>query len=49
MEEEKGGREIWPAVPQLTEMSTRKLEEEEEFCSKLETESCFSARPELVW
>lgn len=49
-EEDSGGREIWPAVPRPTgEAKTTKLDEEEEFCSKLEAESCFSLRPELMW
>ncbi|KUI66276.1 Choline monooxygenase, chloroplastic [Cytospora mali] len=49
-EEEQGGQDIWPAVPKATgEMKTRKLDEEEAFCSKLEAESCMGLKPELVW
>lgn len=48
-EELQGGGEIWPAVPRITgEMDTRKLNEEEDFCSKLDAASC-TAREELAW
>lgn len=49
-EDAQGGHEIWPAVPKIIgEMNTGKLSEEEAFCSKLESESCLGARPELAW
>jgi hypothetical protein len=47
-EEQQGGQEIWPAVPKLPGGMAAKLEEEEQFCSKLEAASCVS-RPELAW
>lgn len=49
-EEAQGGREIWPATPKAAgEMKTGKLDEEEAFCSKLESETCLGSRPELAW
>ena len=47
-EEQKGGQEIWPALPKFSETMTDKLQEEENFCSQLEAASCMS-RPELAW
>ncbi|KAI0595986.1 Rieske domain-containing protein [Biscogniauxia sp. FL1348] len=48
--EEEQGREIWPAAPQITgEMKTEKLEEEEDFCSRLEASSCAAKREQLAW
>ena len=48
--EEELGREIWPAEPQMTgEMKTGKLEEEEDFCSRLEASSCAAKREQLAW
>lgn len=45
----QGGREIWPATPNLYgEMNTGKLSEEEAFCSELEKAAC-GARQELAW
>ena len=47
-EDTNDGREIWPAVPKISgQMKTDKLEEEEEFCAKLEADC--PARPELSW
>ncbi len=49
-EEQQGGREIWPAEPQVVgEMKTGKLEEEEEFCSRLEASSCEMKGKQLAW
>ncbi|QDS71933.1 hypothetical protein FKW77_000705 [Venturia effusa] len=49
LEIEKGGREIWPAVPELSgEMASDMLAEEELFCSQLEADACMS-KPELAW
>ena len=49
MEEQRGGSEIWPAVPKPTgEMRTKKLSEEEAFCSKLDPGNCM-VREELAW
>lgn len=51
-EEEQGGREIWPAVPEVEgEMRTGKLVEEEKFCETLEAASmnCMAGQPELAW
>lgn len=43
-------QEIWPAMPKRAgEMNTGKLQEEEMFCSKLESESCLGRKPELAW
>ncbi|KAI5919365.1 Rieske domain-containing protein [Camillea tinctor] len=48
--EEELGREIWPAEPQIAgEMKTGKLEEEEDFCSRLEAASCAAKREQLAW
>jgi hypothetical protein len=48
-EEQNGGREIWPALPILSKsMMTKKLSEEQQFCSQLEASSCLK-RPELAW
>ena len=48
--EEEAGREIWPAVPKVVgEMKTGKLSEEEQFCSKLESEAGCGLSPELTW
>ncbi|KAI1634286.1 Rieske domain-containing protein [Biscogniauxia mediterranea] len=48
--EEELGREIWPAAPEITgEMKTEKLEEEEDFCSRLEASSCAAKREQLAW
>lgn len=47
-EDNNNGREIWPAVPKVSgQMKTEKLEEEEEFCARLEADC--PARPELSW
>lgn len=47
-EEQQGGREIWPAIPKLSEHMTEKLAGEERFCSQLEAATCLN-RPELTW
>lgn len=48
-EDRQDGREIWPAAPKIDgEMKTSKLEEEEQFCSRLEAASC-TANAELAW
>ncbi|KAE8381805.1 hypothetical protein BDV26DRAFT_278429 [Aspergillus bertholletiae] len=46
-EEQQGGREIWPALPKLSEQMTEKLADEERFCSQLEAATCLN-RPELI-
>lgn len=49
-EELQRGQEIWPAAPKVSgEMNTEKLQEEQMFCSRLESESCLGSKPELVW
>lgn len=49
-EEQQGGREIWPAEAQVVgEMKTAKLEEEEEFCARLEASGCAAKREQLAW
>lgn len=49
-EELNHGQEIWPAIPKVEgEMNTGKLQEEEAFCSKLESETCLGRKSELVW
>jgi hypothetical protein len=47
-EKQNDGREIWPALPTLSRSMTKKLAEEEQFCSQLEASSCLQ-RPELAW
>lgn len=51
-EKENGGKEIWPASPQPTQiMKTGKLLEEERFCAGLETGACqgSSELSQLAW
>ncbi|KAK1453373.1 Rieske domain-containing protein [Colletotrichum melonis] len=46
---EQGGREIWPATPNLLgQTGTGKLNEDEAFCSELEKANC-GGREELAW
>lgn len=47
-EKQNNGREIWPALPALFKNMTRKMADEENFCSQLEASSCLQ-RPELTW
>ncbi|KAK6384109.1 hypothetical protein LTR65_009868 [Meristemomyces frigidus] len=48
-EEQQGGRQIWPASPKPTEgTKTKKMDEEESFCSKLDMAGCM-AQPGLDW
>ncbi|CAO2654820.1 Nn.00g115530.m01.CDS01 [Neocucurbitaria sp. VM-36] len=45
-----GGQEMWPATPILSgQIDTKRLHEEEKFCSELEASMCSSQRAELVW
>lgn len=47
-EEEQGGEEIWPAVPETS--SSVKQKEEEDFVFKLDKAAgCMSSRVDLTW
>lgn len=47
-EKQNDGQEIRPTLPALSKGATKKLAEEEQFCSQLEASSCLE-RPELAW
>jgi hypothetical protein len=46
-EEQNGGAEIWPAVPQVKAAEDGRTVDDEKFCSKLS--ACAGERPEYVW